>query len=286
MGRACPDVSRGGSPRTARTAVGLRYPRTDPPDPECFGFTTTTHLPGAAPSRRAPMALPRRASSRSSSSHWIALGTRSKARAVGSPTICPKRFSAGGEEAPRVIAREAGPPKVLAAVPEVPVGRLWSDWINWRNSSTLGRVQGTSARRGGRRPSTPHDCQPTQAYFSRRRLESRQAPAASTGATSGSRSSRGSGKGRLYEALGSRLYVVMQDVLVQYRKDHLGLRNTPGRGAQLSSMPPPSSEDPGPGYELSWRVVFNDDATVSSEPWATVVPSRLKSRGWGRTPSA
>jgi hypothetical protein len=186
----------------------------------------------------------------------VALGTCSKARGQESPIIiCPRRFSAGGEQVARLIAREAEPPTVLAVVPEVPVGRRLGrmDWI-LAELDAAGRVTGSLYGVEAQAVDTTGSLKPyVEAYFAGadwnfvrhtsginwRNVWKRIVPQILA-------------KGRLFEALGSRLFVVMQDVLVDYLKNDLGLEEArPGENPNVIfyafHLAP---KVPGPGFEL------------------------------------
>lgn len=154
-------------------------------------------------------------------SEGMRLGTCSMRRRDGDPiVICPKRFAENGEELPGIIAREAEPPHELTVVPEVRVGRLGRmDWLLARlddNGYPVGAIYGVEAQAvdttGSLRPYVEaflagHDWQAIEHPhgINWRNVYKRIVPQLLA-------------KGRLFEAQNSRLYVVMQDLLVNYLK--------------------------------------------------------------------
>ena len=157
-------------------------------------------------------------------SEGVRLGTCSMTRRDADPiVICPKRFWEG-EELPAQMAREAEPPHALLVVPEVPLGRRLGrlDWALARLDGA-GEPTGTIYGVEAQAVDTTGSLRPwVEAYFAGRdwrpirhghginwrNVYKRIVPQILA-------------KGRLFEAQHSRLYVVMQDLLVDYLKDDM-----------------------------------------------------------------
>lgn len=155
------------------------------------------------------------------------LGTCSRASENRDPiVICPVRFAANGEELPRIIAREAVSGKVLAVVPEVPVGKKLGrlDWAlaELGNDGTpLGPIFGVEAQA----VDTTGSLKPyVDAYFAGKDWNDvRHASGINWKNVWKRIVPQILRKGRLFEAHRTRLFVVMQDVLVDYLRDDMGL---------------------------------------------------------------
>lgn len=194
-------------------------------------------------------------------SNGIALGTCSVHRRTGPVVICPKRFSARGEELPRIIAREAEPGSVLAVVPEVPLGSDLGrmDWVLTRLTAeghAVGPLYGVEAQAvdttGSLRPYV-------DAYFAGRDWNAVRHPIGINWRNVWKRIvPQILRKGRLMEAQHSRLYVVMQDVLVDYLRGDMRLEEArPGEDANVVFYAFRLRRvAPGPGYELVLRDIF------------------------------
>lgn len=196
------------------------------PIAEFFGFDPEDSSPRAA-SYRDARRCPFLEAPCVKVSNGVALGTCTKSRSDGDPVIiCPKRFHAEGEAVVEIIAREAVPGRRLAVVPEVPVGRPLGrmDWV-LAEVNADGKVQGRMYGVEAQAVDTTGSLKPyVEAYFTNgtwlgvehasginwRNVWKRIVPQILA-------------KGRLYEAFGTKLFVVMQDVLVDYLRDDLRL---------------------------------------------------------------
>jgi hypothetical protein len=190
------------------------------------------------------------------------LGTCSRAAQTGGPiVICPVRFASGGEALPRIIASEAEPGKVLAVVPEVPVGQKIGrlDWV-LADLAADGSPEGTMYGVEAQAVDTTGSLKPfVDAYFAGDDWNVVSHPSGINWKNVWKRIvPQILRKGRLFEAQHSRLYVIMQDVLVDYNRNDMGLEEArPGEDPNVIfyafHLQP---NTPGPGYELVLRDRF------------------------------